>query len=277
MKVCLVKLGGSLITDKAKLNTLRPEIIHRVIQEIADIIRLREDLRILLFNGNGSFGHPIAKKYQIPQGYNGKNVIGFWLLQQKTKQLNQIIVDALLEHNISAIGFQPSTVFWSKSLNYYHLNLNILEQFLERKIIPVLYGDGIIDQDQGFNIISSDHLLNLIIKYLSVKPKYSIETVVNLGDYDGVLDDQGQLIEEINNLNYDTHRHCIKGSEHLDISGGMANKIQALLELAHLGHESWIMNGGKPNTLRNLILNGQSSGTKIRWLSIESNPLRAVH
>ena len=268
MKVCLVKLGGSLITDKAKLNTLRPDIIHQVVQQIADIIRLREELRIVLLNGNGSFGHPIAKKYQIPQGFNGENALGFCLLQQKTTQLNQIIVNALLEQNVPAIGFQPSTLFWSNKAYYHHLNLNIFEQFLEQKIVPVLYGDGIIDQDKGFNVISSDHLLTLIVKYLSSMPRYVIEKVVNLGNYDGVLDEKGQLIGEINNLNYDSLKHCIRGSEYLDISGGMSNKILALLELAHIGHESWILNGGKPNALKSLILEGRSIGTKIRWLPV---------
>ncbi|MDJ0707122.1 MAG: hypothetical protein QNJ46_27925, partial [Leptolyngbyaceae cyanobacterium MO_188.B28] len=171
-------------------------------------------------------------------------------------------------HNVPAIGFQPSTLFWSKDLNYHHLNLTALEQFLDQKILPVLHGDGVIDQDQGFNILSSDHLLNLVIKHLSNKPKYIIEKIINLGNYDGVLDNQGQLIGEINNVNYDALKHYIKGSEYLDVSGGMANKIQVLLELAHLGHESWIMNGDKPNILKQLILDGQSIGTRICWLSI---------
>lgn len=266
MKVCLIKLGGSLITDKAKLDTLRPEIIHQVAQEITDIIQSRKDLRVILLNGNGSIGHPIAKKYRISQGFDGANTFGFCLLQRTTTQLNQIIVNALLEHNVPAIGFQPSTLFWAENMNYYHLNLNIFEQLLEKKIVPVLYGDGVIDQEQGFNIISSDHLLILIAKYLDNKRKYEIEKVVNLGDYDGILDNQGELIEEINNFNYDSLKPCIKESEHLDVSGGMANKIQALFELAHLGHESWIMNGGKKNNLKNLILNKQFVGTKICWL-----------
>ena len=265
IRVCLVKLGGSLITDKSKVNTLRSELIHQVTQEIADILSLRKDLRMILFNGNGSFGHPIAQKYQIPQGINGENALGFCLLQQKTTQLNQILVNALLEKGVPAVGFQPSTLFWSKNLNYHHSNLAVLEQFLNQKILPVLHGDGVIDQDRGFNIISSDQLLHLALKHLADKSKYAIEKVVNLGNYDGVLDDQGQLIREINNLNYDALKHCIKGSEYLDVSGGMANKIQVLLELANLGHESWIMNGAKPDILKTLILEGESVGTKICW------------
>ena len=271
MKVCLIKLGGSLITDKAQPHTLRPERIHQVAQEIKDIIQLRKDLRVILFNGNGSIGHPVAKQHKIPQGFNGSNTLGFCLLQQTTTQLNQIIVNTLLEQGIPAIGFQPSTLFWSENLTCRHLSLNIFEQIIEKKIVPVLYGDGIIDQDQGFNIISSDHLLALIAKYLANKRRYIIEKVVNLGDYDGVLDDKGELIEEINNFNYGAFKHCIKESEHLDISGGMANKIQALLELARWGHESWIINGGKKNNLANLILNQQSVGTKIHWLTTYSN------
>lgn len=266
MKVCLIKLGGSLITDKAKLDTLRPEIVHQVARELTDVIQLREDLRIILFNGNGSIGHPIAKKYKIPQGFDGTNALGFCLLQQTTNQLNRIIVNALLEHDVPAIGFQPSTLFWAENLSYHHLNLNIFEQIIEKAIVPVLYGDGIIDQDQGFNIISSDHLLILIAQYLADKGRYVIDKVVNLGDYKGVLNDQGEVIEEINNRNYYSLKHCIKESEHLDISGGMASKINALLELARLGHDSWIMDGGKKNNLKNLLLNNQAVGTKICWL-----------
>ncbi|NET38021.1 MAG: isopentenyl phosphate kinase family protein [Cyanothece sp. SIO1E1] len=263
MEICLIKIGGSLITNKSKLDTLRPEAIEQIAQEISEIISLKPDLKIVLINGNGSIGHPVVKKYQVNQGANGTNTIGFCKLQQATVRLNRIFVDALLAHSIPAISFQTSTVFWGENQEYYHASLKTIEQLLINQIIPVLYGDGIVDQDQGFNIISSDNILILLAIHFLKSKQAQINKVINLGNYAGVLDGQGKLIKEINSTNYASLKQHIKGSQHLDISGGMAHKIQTLLELAQLGCESWIINGSQKDNLKNLILNNQPMGTKV--------------
>ena len=57
--IYLLKLGGSLLTDKNQPSSLREDVINRAIEQI-----IESNKNIVLIHGGGSFGHPIAKEYQ---------------------------------------------------------------------------------------------------------------------------------------------------------------------------------------------------------------------
>ncbi len=57
----VLKIGGSILTDKTRDNAARLDEISRVAQEIA---ARPEDL--VLVHGAGSFGHFPAKRYGLP-------------------------------------------------------------------------------------------------------------------------------------------------------------------------------------------------------------------
>ena len=60
----ILKIGGSVVTDKDGELAAKTEVINRIAEEIkrADIDNL------ILVHGGGSFGHPTAKKYGIKEG-----------------------------------------------------------------------------------------------------------------------------------------------------------------------------------------------------------------
>ena len=62
-----LKLGGSLITDKTAVSTIRPPIVHRLAGEIAAARAQNPDLRLMLGHGAGSFGHVAAAKHNTPR------------------------------------------------------------------------------------------------------------------------------------------------------------------------------------------------------------------
>ena len=64
-ELILLKLGGSLLTDKDKPNSIRKDVVKSAIQQI-----INADEKIILIHGGGSFGHPLAKKYNISEGIN---------------------------------------------------------------------------------------------------------------------------------------------------------------------------------------------------------------
>ena len=64
-EVIILKLGGSLLTDKETPLSIREEVLERSIKQI-----IESKKSIILIHGGGSFGHPTAKKYQISQGFN---------------------------------------------------------------------------------------------------------------------------------------------------------------------------------------------------------------
>ena len=59
----LLKLGGSLITDKTKPYTANIPVIKRLAREIHEA-REEKDINLIVGHGGGSFPHVSAKKYQ---------------------------------------------------------------------------------------------------------------------------------------------------------------------------------------------------------------------
>ena len=60
----IVKLGGSVITDKSRENSFKQEIANRLSREIKNANK-----KSIIIHGAGSFGHILAKKYNLDQGF----------------------------------------------------------------------------------------------------------------------------------------------------------------------------------------------------------------
>ena len=60
----ILKLGGSLLTDKRKERSLREEDLKRIGKEIAEGAQAIKG-GLVIVHGGGSFGHPLASKYDL--------------------------------------------------------------------------------------------------------------------------------------------------------------------------------------------------------------------
>src|SRR3972149_9819487 len=60
----LVKLGGSVMTDKSRIATLRPAPLRRLAAELAQAGR-----EVVVVHGAGSFGHIKARRHRLQEGY----------------------------------------------------------------------------------------------------------------------------------------------------------------------------------------------------------------
>jgi isopentenyl phosphate kinase len=67
-ELVLLKLGGSLITDKTRPYTPRLDKLADLATEIAQALRTHPHLLLILGHGSGSFGHTAAKKYGTKDG-----------------------------------------------------------------------------------------------------------------------------------------------------------------------------------------------------------------
>src|SRR3954469_25094761 len=104
-----VKLGGSLLTDKRAKEQARHEVIHRLAREIQRARLEQPELRIVLGNGAGSFGHLYASHYGTRHGVaNAEQWFGFAQTADAAARLNRIVVAELLEAGVPAWSVQPS-------------------------------------------------------------------------------------------------------------------------------------------------------------------------
>lgn len=70
----LVKLGGSLITDKNTPFAEQRDVIDRLTMEIHEA-KHEKDITLVVGHGSGSYGHLLARRYQTQRGVINIGVI----------------------------------------------------------------------------------------------------------------------------------------------------------------------------------------------------------
>ena len=257
----LIKLGGSLITDKSKKDTVDKRNLNILSQQI----KKAQDLgyKLIIAHGQGSFAHIPAKKYNTSKGIlNKKSYKGICEVASKASQLNRIVVDNLFQNRINAFSINPSSIIVSKNHNLEKIFTDSIEQLLKNNLTPVLYGDQIIDKEIGCTIYSAEKVLNSIALNLKNK-KYKIKKIIHCANVKGVYDLDGNVIEKINLKNFKKFKKDIKGSKNIDITGGMMHKVEQSLGMTRKNIESYIIDGRAKDNLLNAIKGKKFIGTKI--------------
>ncbi len=261
-KLLLIKLGGSLITDKGRDFTAKPDVIRRLAKEIK-FAQKRLPCKIIIAHGSGSFGHTVAAKYKTKDGLiNDKSLTGLPLVADAAIQINRIVMKCFFEAKLPAVSFSPASIFLARKRLPKQVNTKTVFQSLKIGILPVLYGDVIFDQKCGFCIFSSETVLSILAD--EAKPSFVDIKIIYCGNTDGVYDQNGKTISEVTPKSFKNLKRFITGSKQTDVTGGMLHKVGESLSLAKKGIETNIINGTKPNELRKAILGNKTLGTLIR-------------
>lgn len=260
----LVKLGGSLITDKTKPYTPRMDVINRLAKEIHEA-REEKEIKLIVGHGGGSFPHKPAKEYSTALGVVDKESYkGIVKVHDAASDLNGIIMNSLLEVGENAISVQPSAALTAEGgiIKYWHTEP--MEYMLKYDLIPVVYGDVAIDTRKGCSIISTEEIINYLARRLGSK------RVIISGITDGIFDKDpnkhkdAKLIPVVNSENYLKVREYLGGSAGIDVTGGMISKVDKMFELAKFNVETNIINGEKVDYLKRALLGEKGLGTIIR-------------
>ena len=103
----LIKLGGSVITDKSQYKKFDRGQAERLCREIAD-----SGKEVIIVHGAGSFGHVLAKKYSIQSGYSGPEQIqAAAQVHHDAMELGMLMTQTLLDMGIPAASVSPGTCF----------------------------------------------------------------------------------------------------------------------------------------------------------------------
>src|SRR3954462_13685797 len=103
--VLLLKLGGSLITDKAGEESPRREVIGRLATEIA---QAAAGVSLIVAHGSGSFGHDAARRHGIGRGpLSADQLAGACITQERAAAPHPIVVVALLEGRAPPLSPPP--------------------------------------------------------------------------------------------------------------------------------------------------------------------------
>jgi isopentenyl phosphate kinase len=249
--VTLVKLGGSLITDKSKNATLRPDVLARLASEVRATLEQKPGLALLIGHGSGSFGHFEAKKYGTIQGVDTQEQWhGFARVATVASELNYHVAKALQDVYVPVFRVQSSASAMTQQGIIQEMAIQPILNALKYHLVPLVYGDVAFDSELGGTIISTETLFSYLVSQLPVK------RILLLGEVDGVYDQQKHLIPYISPDNFSEIQAALGASEGVDVTGGMLSKVQAMLKLASQAPypEIFILNGLIPNRLSDALL-----------------------
>ncbi|HPH95429.1 MAG TPA: isopentenyl phosphate kinase [Anaerolineaceae bacterium] len=257
-----LKLGGSLITDKDTPRAHRPDVLARLSDEIAQAVQQNPDLKLVIGHGSGSFGHQAAKKHATRQGVQSPTQWrGFAEVWHEARLLNQIVIESLYNAGLPVAAFPPSAGVMAENGLITSWDLTPLRKALEQSLIPIVNGDTVFDSVIGGTIASTEDVFFYLARQLHPR------RILLAGIEAGVWADfpaSTRLIPLINSANAASILASIGGSASVDVTGGMAAKVDSMLNLARSipGLEISIFSGARPGLLRQ-ALSGRLSGTQI--------------
>jgi len=260
VKLTVLKLGGSVVTRKEK--PLTPNL--RTIKRLANEISKANVSPLVLVHGGGSFGHPVAEKYGIKDGYrDSSQIMGFSKTHQAMTKLNKLIIDSLISHNIPAVEIQPSSCVVTKAGRIQSIEERPLKKMLEMGFVPVLYGDAVLDSETGFAILSGDQLVSSLAIKLGADHIVIGVDVNGLYTADPKTNSSARLIRHITLKELKNLEHKIEESKVTDVTGGMLGKIFELTSTVEHGIQTIIVNATKPNRVYKALKGEKVVGTII--------------
>ena len=251
MDTLFLKLGGSLITDKTKVESVRGDVLARLAAEIAQAHQENPAMRLVLGHGSGSFGHVAAARRGTRQGVSdAADWRGFVEVSDAAARLNRLVLAALLAAGVPAVSLQPSASILCEDGRIQTIAAQNVQSALAAGLVPVVYGDVAFDTVRGGTIVSTEEVMMALAG--EIRPSW----LLLAGETPGVFDLAGQVIPAISQGNYAELEAALGGSRGTDVTGGMATKVQSMLALIEQFPQLSIriFSGLEPNKLSKCLL-----------------------
>ncbi len=269
-ELIFLKLGGSLITDKTRPRTVRPDVLADLCGQIAAARAHDPNLLLLLGHGSGSFGHIAAKKYATRAGVplnappqsppfstktRGKYWHGFTEVWHEAAILNRYVLDALRAAKIPAMTISPAGSVIASDGKVASWDLLSIRHTLSHGIIPVVHGDVIFDEMRGGTILSTEDL------FMHLAREMRPQRILLAGLEDGIYADfpaRKHRVERVTPASYKEISRSIGASAGTDVTGGMDSKVRQMLALVEEIPELsvQIFSGKSYGNLENVLLGG---------------------
>ncbi len=251
----VVKLGGSVITDKTRLKTLRPRVLARLAREV------KEARPLVVVHGAGSYGHQRAKRYGLSAGARGAPDEGanFARVHGDVRELHAHVLDAFARARVPAVGISPLACGVLDGGTFTDFNSEPFELALRQGLTPVTFGDAVFDRSRGFGIVSGDVLVARLAESLGARRAVYATAADGIFDKDPVASD-ARLLKRVTAKELDgvAWSHA-KG----DVTRGMGGKLDAIAALARAGVEVAVVNGNAPGRVAEALARGRVTGTLV--------------
>jgi isopentenyl phosphate kinase len=228
-EIVFLKLGGSLITDKTRVEHAHTRVIRRLVREIKAALDARPNLKLVLGHGSGSFGHMAAMKFGTRDGIKRESDwLGCAKVAASAARLNQIVTDIFIEEDVPVISLPPSASARCEDGQLIYLDTFGIRSALKHNLVPLVYGDVALDIVRGATIVSTED----VFAFLS--DEIGPSSILLAGEVTGVFASAkmiGPAIDLITPVNIYRYQAALRGSRGTDVTGGMIGKVDQMLKL----------------------------------------------
>ena len=245
-RAVIVKLGGSVITDKSKPFSYRSDVVSALAEEIAS-----SDEKAIVVHGGGSFGHPVAKQEGISSDEAAASASAVSKTRGAMYDLNGLLCRTMAENKLFPYPFSPFDVIVKAGKAPVS---QWLRGLLKSGLTPVTFGDVTLTP-AGFRVLSGDLMVLELAKIL--EPERCIFAL----DADGVYEEGTRVI--IPELSPSKVRK-MQVSRGEDVTGGMKLKLEVAAKIAALGPKVFFVSGYRRNEFSKALKGAEFYGTVIR-------------
>ena len=215
----VVKLGGSVVTEKDEPETVDHDALARMARSLAE-----SGASLVVVHGGGSFGHHHAAEHGVTTMEGTVDADGALAIHEAMVELNRVVVSSLQDEGVRALPVQPLSAASRDARGNLSFPSTQIRRLLDEGFVPVLHGDVVVHSGEGVTVLSGDELV------VELAPAVDADRVGVCSTGPGVLDDDGTVIDRIEA--FDDVAEVLGASDTTDVTGGMAGKIRALLNLA---------------------------------------------
>ena len=243
----LIKLGGSIITNKKKPLSARRKIIDNTLKQIR---KIKEP--IIIVHGGGSYGHYWSIRYNMhtkPARYDLKGVS---VVKNSMVELNKIILDAAVKNRLNPYCLPPTD--FMKGNSSIKSKILAINDIAKSGLMPITYGDALWYGQKKSYILSGDVIMTTLARIL--KPRLCI-FVLNV---DGVYSNM-----KSKKLIYAFKKEKpVITTNKMDVTGGITRKITEASKISRSGLKVFFVNGNKPQRITDAVYGKKFEGTLFR-------------
>lgn len=293
----LIKLGGSVITDKSEPLAYREKAVASLAATISHIISGGEG--VMVVHGGGSFGHYFSVRYDMHTEPARYDMAGVAAVKNSMVHLNGRILETMSQNGLWPYCYPP-TIFvptpqqstppesWNvqypphllinydrlaphpekmprmvPTLHTIHQRAEEIQSLSDSGMCPVTFGDAMWSGEGQSYILSGDTIMVLLAGMLH--PRLAIFAMDVNGLY--TTPDSGDVIDVIDaakarDMAAQGTSHHIPDGRH-DVTGGMRRKLRSAASIADMGIDTLLVNGNMPDRI-SAALKGQYQGTLMR-------------
>lgn len=259
--LAVIKLGGSAITIKDEIFTPNTRVIENIAEQLLET--WRDGWKLILVHGGGSYGHPIAKKYRVMEGYKSpRSMLGYLETRMAMLKLNELLARTFVSKGLPVVPLHTACISVAESgliLNFYYTSI---ETALRNNFIPLLEGDVVLDAERGFSIVSGDQVVYWLAR--KFKPKKVIFGIDVKGIYnrDPKKHKDAVLLKRIS---IEELRRVSLGKAYgIDVTGGIQSKMEYIIKIVEGGIPVYVGSLLDPRVLVQMV-RGEEGQYTIIW------------